>query len=213
MSTKPRSVAVSSAPGEGPEPMSTSRSRIRADGVDDATLVGRALDGDRWAHEAIFRRYIDDVLGLATRMLGDESEADDVAQDTFTVALSRLERLEDRARLRSWLFGIAVHRVRRRYRARRWLRFIGLGGEAELGLFELASSAASPETRADLVLVDGLLRKLPSEERIAWMLRVVEGETLEDIALQTGASLATVKRRISAVEVRLGAMMGRGSSP
>ena len=202
---------ISAAPAEAPD-TTTPRSRITADGVDDATLVSRALGGDRWAHEAIFRRYVDDVLGLATRMLGDASEADDVAQDTFTVALSRLERLEDRTRLRSWLIGIAVHRVRRRFRSRRWLRFVGMGGEGEIGLFELASSSASPEVKADLALIDGLLHTLPSEERIAWMLRAVEGEALEDIATITGASLATVKRRIHAVEVRLGAMVGRGTS-
>lgn len=207
-SPRPRTAALHDV--AAPSAASGGRSRITAEGVGDETLVARALHGDRWAHEAIFRRYIDDVLGLATRLLGDVSEADDVAQDTFVVALARLDRLEDPSRLRSWLFGIAVHRVRRRYRARRWLRLVGMGGEGELGLFELASSTASAETRADLALIDGLLRKLPSEERIAWMLRAVEGESLEDIAAQTGASLATVKRRVSAVEVRLGAMIRKG---
>ncbi len=184
----------------------------RRDGVPDAELVARALGGDRWAHEAIFRRYVEDVLALATRMLGSSSEADDVAQDTFAAAFQRLDRLDQPERLRSWLIGIAVHRVRRRFQARRIRRFVGLGSD-EPGLVELASPDSSPETRAELALVDGLLRQLPADERLAWMLHRVEGETLEDVASITGKSLATVKRRISAIDVRLQGLLTRGGEP
>ncbi|MFO0685644.1 MAG: RNA polymerase sigma factor [Sandaracinus sp.] len=175
----------------------------------DEALVARARSGDRWAFEVIFRRHVEAILGMATRLLGSTSEADDVAQDTFQAAFERLERLDDPTRLRSWLMGIAVHRARRRLRARRVLHFFGLGPDA--GLYELASGDASPEVRADLVAIDALLARLPVEERIAWTLRHVEGERLEEIAQITGASLATVKRRIGAVEVRMRAMLERGA--
>jgi RNA polymerase sigma-70 factor (ECF subfamily) len=177
-------------------------------GPDDAELVRRARDGDRWAFEAIFRRHVDGVLGLATRMLGRTGEADDVAQDTFAAAFTRLERLDEPERLRSWLFGIAVHRIQRRLRHRRWLAFFG--ADVDGGLYELAAATASPEVRGELVLVDGILAQLPVAERIAWALRHVEGESLGDIAAITGASLATVKRRIAAVEVRMAAVIARG---
>jgi RNA polymerase sigma-70 factor (ECF subfamily) len=190
--------------------------RAPSSGPDDAELVRRARAGDRWAFEAIFRRHVDDVLGLATRLLGRTGEADDVVQDTFAAALTKLDRLDDPAQLRPWLRGIAVHRVRRRLRARRWLSLFGLGGGAGGGgegdgLFELASSDASPEVRGELVLIDGILARLPAEERIAWSLRRIEGEPLEEIARITGASLATVKRRIHAVEIRMRATIDRGA--
>lgn len=171
--------------------------------ADDAELVQRAKEGDEWAREAIFRRHVDAVLGLATRMLGRTGEADDVAQDTFAAALTRLDRLEDPERLRPWLLGIAVHRVQRRLRQRRWLSFLGFDGEGHDGLFELAAPSASPEVRGELVLIDAILKRLPVEERIAWMLRHVEGEALGDIASITGVSLATVKRRIASAEALL----------
>lgn len=177
-------------------------------GPDDAELVQRAQGGDRWAFEAIFRRHVDGVLGLATRMLGRTGEADDVAQDTFATAFTRLDRLSEPERLRSWLLGIAVHRIQRRLRQRRWLSF--LGSDVDGGLYELAASTASPEVRGELVLIDGILARLPVAERIAWALRYVEGESLADIVAITGASLATVKRRIAAVEVRMAAVIARG---
>lgn len=184
------------------------RAALAPEGPDDAELVRRARGGDRWAFEAIFRRYVDGVLGLATRLLGRTGEADDVAQDTFATALTKLDRLSEPERLRSWLFGIAVHRIQRRLRHRRWLSFFGAHEEG--GLHELAAAAASPEVYGELVLIDAILARLPVEDRIAWALRHVEGEALADIALITGASLATVKRRILAVEVRMAAVIARG---
>lgn len=150
-------------------------------------------------------------MGTATRLLGRTDEADDVVQDTFAAAFTRLDRLDDPARLRSWLLGIAVHRVKRRLRSRKVLRFFRLA-EDDGGLFELSADDASPEVRTELALIDALLAQLPVEERIAWILRYVEGEQLEQIAVITGASLATVKRRIAAVEVRVRASAARGAS-
>lgn len=181
---------------------------VASPGPEDAELVRRAQSGDRWAFEAIFRRHVGGVLGLATRLLGRTGEADDVAQDTFATALTSLDRLSEPERLRSWLFGIAVHRIQRRLRHRRWLSFFGAHEEG--GLHELVARTASPEVHAELVLVDGILARLPVAERIAWALRYVEGESLADIAAITGASLATVKRRIAAVEVRMSAVIARG---
>jgi RNA polymerase sigma-70 factor (ECF subfamily) len=182
---------------------------VRApEGPEDAELVRRARAGDRWAFEAIFRRYVDGVLGLATRLLGRTGEADDVAQDTFAIALTKLDRLSEPERLRSWLFGIAVHRIQRRLRHRRWLSFFGAHEEG--GLHAIAAQTASPEVRAELALIDAILARLPVADRVAWALRHVEGESLADIVTITGASLATVKRRIAAVEVRMAAVIARG---
>jgi RNA polymerase sigma-70 factor, ECF subfamily len=174
----------------------------------DAELVARARTGDRWAQEAIFRRYVEPVMGLATRLLGRTGEADDVVQDTFAAALVRLDRLEDPDRLKSWLFGIAVHRAKRRLRSRRMLSFFGLAHD-DAALFDLASTAASPEVRTELAMIDAILVKVPVEKRVAWLLRHVEGHKLEEVAELTGISLATVKRHIEAVEAKIRAVLAK----
>jgi RNA polymerase sigma-70 factor (ECF subfamily) len=93
-------------------------------------------------------------------------------------------------------------------------RFFGMnGGEDDASLFDLASPTASPEVRAELALLDALLVRLPVDERIAWSLRRVEGEPLESIAGITGVSLATVKRRVDAVDVRVRGHMNRMGEP
>src|SRR5690606_22585492 len=91
---------------------------------DDATLVARAKAGDARAFTAIYRRYARYVAGVVLRLLGDESELEDVVQETFVAASEGLGRLEDGAALKSWLVTIAVRRVARRIarrQRRRWL--------------------------------------------------------------------------------------------
>ena len=93
----------------------------------------------------------------------------------------------------------------RRRRLARSLGLLPLGDDAALE--QLASSVVSPEVRAELAVVDGILRRLPTNDRIAWMLRVVEGHRLEEVAELSGCSLATAKRRIAAAQKRMNAVL------
>ncbi|MDQ3036762.1 MAG: RNA polymerase sigma factor [Myxococcota bacterium] len=171
---------------------------------DDAELVARASRGDQWAQEAIFRRYVQDVTRVAQRLLRRRDDADDVVQDTFASALTSLDALRDPALLRSWLLGIAVHRVRRRHRRQAFLRMLGLDrGLDDASLAMVAAHDLTPEMAAELALVDGALSTLGADERFAWMLRYVEGEKLEDVAAVLDVSLATAKRRIAVADARI----------
>ena len=84
-----------------------------------------------------------------------------------------------------------------------------------MGLADLPSylelvddSQTSPEDRALLVGLYRCLDRLPLEQRLAWVLRHVQGEQLEDVARLCSCSLATAKRRIAAAEDFLQEVMG-----
>ncbi len=173
--------------------------------LDDATLVTRARAGERWAEEALFRRHVRGVWRVALRMVGHQADAEDVVQDTFATVLQSLGSMRDGQALRAWLLQVAVRHAHRRLRRRRLRRFLGLDeGVPEAVLAETpGATGARPEARAELRLVDRALARMPPAERIAWVLRHVEGETLEDVARACGCSLATAKRRIAAAEARL----------
>ncbi len=176
----------------------------REDAPDDAELVLRARRGDRWAQEAIFRRYVHDVTSIVQRLIRRRQDADDIVQETFTSALTSLDALREPEALRSWLLGIAVHRVKRRARKQSFLRMLGLDqGLDDASLTVLASTDATPEMCAELALVEEALARVPHDERVAWMLRYVEGEKMEDVASILGCSLATAKRRVSAADSRV----------
>jgi RNA polymerase sigma-70 factor (ECF subfamily) len=169
--------------------------------LDDAALVRRARTGDTWAYEVIYRRYVRRIASVAQRILRDPSEVDDVVQETFLIAFENVAALANPSALCGWLTQIAVSRVHRRFR---WRRLAGLwGAEPEASLESQASDDASPEQRAELALIDRALQRLPLKLRTPWILRHVIGDSLDDIAVACGCSLATVKRRIGDAEARV----------
>jgi RNA polymerase sigma-70 factor, ECF subfamily len=186
--------------------------RAQTDGeLSDADVVARVLDGDRWAEEVLFVRHAKAVGDLVARLIQNRADAEDVLQETFVIVLGDLDQLRDRTRLRPWILRIAVRLVHRRFRRRKLLRALGLDrGLEDATLASLADPTMSPERRAELALLDDALRRIPSKERVPWMLHHVEGATLPEIAEACGCSLATTKRRIAAARARLDRHLSRG---
>lgn len=167
------------------------------EGVSDADLARRIKGGDRWAEEALFRRYIDYLSGLSFRLLRDRSEGEDVVQDTFLDAFAQLRAGTMPVSVRAWLAGIAVHKVHRRFRRRKLRALLGNHFAAVEGvLHSSAYAGTSPELLGELALLDAALAAIPELDRAAWVLRYVEGCELEEVARLCGCSVATVKRRI-----------------
>lgn len=169
----------------------------------DADLVQRALRHDRWAEEALFRRYAPLVISVATRLVGNRADGEDVAQETFTLALERLASLRDPAAFRGWILRIASSRAHRIFRRRKLLSYVGFGAPDEEGLLAIAAPDAGPDTHTELRLIDSALASAPREQRTAWLLRRVEGLSILEAADACRCSTATVKRWIDAVDSRL----------
>lgn len=185
-------------PLPSPEPP---RLRLVRDGEvpSDGALVQSAQRGDRAAMRELYLRHSPYIAGMCARLLRSREEAEEATQDSFVKAFAQLEQLRDGEAFRPWLAQIAVRLARGSLRKRRFLSFFGIRGEEDASLF-LLSEGAPAEARAELRKLDEALLRVPSEQRIAWMLRHVEGEPLEQVALACGCSLATVKRWIDAAD-------------
>ncbi|NUP10503.1 MAG: sigma-70 family RNA polymerase sigma factor [Polyangiaceae bacterium] len=166
--------------------------------LSDAQLVPIARSGDQLAFEALYRKHASFAIHLATRIEGSARDVEDVVHDAFIKAFARIGDLAEPGAFRSWLGSIVVFAVRSRLRRARLMSMLGLGRGADpVDLDSITSSDASPHTRAQLAQIYALLRTLPTDERIGWTLRYVEGHELDVVAKLTNCSLATVKRRIS----------------
>ena len=98
-----------------------------------------------------------------------------------------------------------VSQARKRLRRERLLQWVGLEAVADAPLHQQALGTSSVEARGELAVLDALLQQLPVAHRLAWTLRYVEGEKLDDVAAVMGKSLATTKRYLQAAEQRISA--------
>src|SRR5689334_16499179 len=167
-------------------PAKNDRNRALAPGVvralpsvrDEQELVKGLRAGDAWARAALFDRYAPDVERILRRILGYEIHTDiaDLVHDTFVQALASFEQIRDAAALRGWMQSIAAHTAYRAIRSRkvrRWLRF---WEPSEIP--EVPISDVDPDVREAYQRTYRVLDRLPADERVAFVLRYVEGMDL-----------------------------------
>jgi RNA polymerase sigma-70 factor (ECF subfamily) len=148
-----------------------------------------------------YRRYAPYVAKIGMRILGRRDEIDDFVQDVFLSVHRNLASLREPGAIKSWLAKLAVHEATRRLRRQRLRRWFGL--DAMPDYVDIADAVASPEQRTLLTHVFRLLDALPPEDRVAWALRYIEGETMVRVAALCDCSLSTAKRRVANAELAL----------
>jgi RNA polymerase sigma-70 factor, ECF subfamily len=159
----------------------------------DVAVADHPVDFD-----AVFRRYAPYVGAIVLRLVGRPDDVDDIVQDVFIQAHRGLSGLRDPEAVRPWLTRIAVRRSRRWLR-RHWYRRLAAASDT-VGIDDIVDPSASPETRAEIAHIYGALARMPADDRVVWVLRTVDGETLESIASLVGCSLSTVQRRLRAAQ-------------
>jgi RNA polymerase sigma-70 factor, ECF subfamily len=113
--------------------------------------------------------------------------------------LEQINSLRDPPALRGWLAQIAVSQARRQFRRKKLLRALGLdrSHDDEVDVEAFVQGDVTADVRAEISTLAKLLRRLPADQRVAWSLRNIEGQALDEVAVSCDCSLATAKRRIS----------------
>ncbi len=156
--------------------------------------------------EALCQRYAAFVAAIALRLLGRDEEVEDAIQDSFAAALRDIGQVREPSAVKAWLAKVTVRVCYRRMRTRRMRSLLGLARPAAYE--NIAAPELSVEDRIFLARIYTWLDELPAAERIAWILRYVQGETLESVAELCQCSLATAKRRILAVNQAIKRRLG-----
>jgi RNA polymerase sigma-70 factor, ECF subfamily len=177
---------------------------------DEADLVIRAAEGDRLAFTRLVEHYQSACYGLAWRLLGNPDQAADATQDAFVHAYTAISSYRG-GQFRSWMLRItanASYDILRRAQ-RRPTSALPDPEEGEAELPDVA--AANPVTeavRGELYRhLEGALRHLPEDQRIAVVLCDVYGMDYNEVATMTSAALGTVKSRIHRGRLRLRELM------
>jgi RNA polymerase sigma-70 factor, ECF subfamily len=169
----------------------------------DLELVRRAQRNERGAFDLLVLRYQHKVIKLVARLLRDQTEAEDVAQEAFVKAYRALGSFRGDSAFYTWLYRIAVNTARNAIasRQRRPLDY-----ETELSESEQSALASkmrhtdTPEANAlseeIRSTVNEAIEQLPEDLRTAIVLREVEGLSYEEIAAAMDCPVGTVRSRI-----------------
>lgn len=162
----------------------------------DAALLRAMAAGDERAFTAFYLRHAAAVARVVHRLVGDQ-HLDDIVQETFLHAASRLGGLREAESARGWLTTIAVRRAHRLLRRQAWRR-----GALRMWRW-FAPGAGDPRATAPIDDVREVLQGLDPVDRTAWTLHRAHGLSLVETAEACEVSVATVKRRIARAEARL----------
>lgn len=152
---------------------------------------------------SLYSRY---VAAIGLRLMGRDADVDDLVQDVFLDAVRGLGTLRDPEAIRGWLATLTVRTARRRIRYNR-VRRIFSSGESE-DYSALVDLSATPEQRLLISRCYQALNKVPTNQRLAWVLRHVEGEPLAVVAERCECSLASAKRYIEKANRHLQEALG-----
>jgi RNA polymerase sigma-70 factor (ECF subfamily) len=175
----------------------TNGARTTSGDVDDTSLLRAIQHGDQDAVATLYDRYAGVAYGLALRITGNATTAEDVVQEAFVSLWKQAPRFDPaRGQVRSWLLTIVHHKgvdaVRRQ--AGRPERALPEGAE------DFIEAAGRPEELAEMVLdaeaVREAVRLVPDDQRRVIEMAYFAGMTHVEIAEATRVPLGTVKSRL-----------------
>lgn len=148
--------------------------------------------------ESVWREFSDRLRGFIGRWIPSAADVDDVLSDVFVKVHSRIDTLEDEARLAPWLYQVTRNTVTDHYRRLRPSAGTSLEGvEAPTGEDDEEAAAVIAESLRDLV------DRLPAKYREALVLTEFEGRTQADMAASLGLSVSGAKSRVQRARTML----------
>ena len=184
--------------------------------MSQAAVPDLSIDALRSGDRAEFARLVDatssQVYRLALRMLGDPQDAEDILQNTFIQALRHIGEFEGRSSLSTWLYRIAINEALMQLRRRRpEVSLSEADGE------ESDEPAAPPLQLADWCCLpeqellsaearqklDEAIGLLPETLRLVFILRDLQGLSIQETSQALGISEPAVKTRLLRARLRL----------
>jgi RNA polymerase sigma-70 factor, ECF subfamily len=165
-----------------------------------ASCVRRAQAGDAEGYRELFRLYVRRIHGLVRRLTGPGGDVDDLVQVIFTQAFQALPGFRGDSAFYTWLGRIAVRTTLRHGRQGR-LQTIPL--EQAPDQADGVSPERSSDARRALGRFDAILGSLSEKRRAAFVLHVLQGHSLEEVAAMLDVRVGAVKVRVHDARIEI----------
>jgi RNA polymerase sigma-70 factor (ECF subfamily) len=174
-------------------------------GADERELIGSVLRNDRKAAARFVAGHIDAVYAYARHRLAPRADlVDDVVQDVFLSALNGLAAFQGQSSLRTWLIGIARHKIEDIYRQR--LRLPEALDDLDSAEEELLSATTAMDEQIDAerarVKARHVLAQLPQRYSLMLLWRYWEHRSTREMAVAIGTTEKSVERSLARARAR-----------
>jgi RNA polymerase sigma factor (sigma-70 family) len=162
--------------------------------MDQEKLVEGLKNEDPRAIQELVETHGNRLLRSAFLLCGDETEAQDILQDTFVQAMRSGHRFGGRSSIYTWLHSILLNLTRHRHRDRRRIIY-----DEELACREISPEEELPselDVETASAGIRDALRRLSDAHREVLVLRYYEQMKMEEMARLLGISRGTVKSRL-----------------
>jgi RNA polymerase sigma-70 factor, ECF subfamily len=172
----------------------------------DVRLASLLRQDPHAAARGVYERFQADVNRWVWRLLGADPDHNDIVQQIFVRVIRSAKQLRDTDRLTAWVHAIAANTVYGELRKREIRRLFMLRERATVLHADMVRDI---EIRDLLLRTKAIIDRIPAKSRVVFVLHVVEGRTLGEIAELCGYSEATAKRRFAAGNARFQLLLRR----
>ncbi len=180
---------------------------------DPDDLVWRLCAGERSALAELYDRHHVELRRFASRLLADDAAAEDLVHDVFLALPKVIRRFEGRSTLRTFLVSVALNHCRHHVRAAARRR---KAAERMARLSQVEPEPGPADRRQRRELAERMARaldSLPLDQRIAFVLCVVEERTSAEAARLAGVGENTIRTRVMRARLKLQACLSEEKLP
>ncbi|MBW1916368.1 MAG: RNA polymerase sigma factor [Deltaproteobacteria bacterium] len=170
---------------------------------DDFILIQSFLEGDRIAFERLILGHKDRVYNLCFRFIGDNQDADDLAQEVFIKVFKSLKKFRFQSSFLTWLYRITINTCKNRIKSRDFkYRKMNVSDNIEM-IESKESPTISLEKKEKTRLIQDAINLLPIKQREIIILKDIDGLSYDEVSKITGCKLGTLKSRLSRARLEL----------
>ncbi len=158
--------------------------------------IAACRKGDRDALERVLRANVPAIERLLARMIGPGADLEDLLQATLMATVAAFPRYRAEASVRTWMSRIAVNIVRQHLRRPERRRRVALELVPEQRVDDAPDPDRAADHRAGLARLFDHLGKIGIKKRLAFILHVVEGYPMDEVAALTDATVSATKSRV-----------------
>ena len=158
-------------------------------------MLARVIDGDRAAQGALLAAHSPFIRRMLFRLVRRSADLEDLQQNVMMRILNSVHRYKPTASFQTWVGSICVHVARDALRRDR-VRASHVGSSPETSIAGHDDPQATIAARQQLACCQRALASLPAEQRMAFVLKVLDGHSVDEVARLMSAARSTTRMRL-----------------